>query len=381
MDKCEFENLLQRYQTGACTPQEVEAIEHVFATGASELGKINDAEMRELKRTWIESSEKITRTGKRIKVVRLASYATAAACIAAIALGTVRHFSNIKPEPVVTVLTDIGPGGNRAKLTLADGSIVDLEEQKNGQIAQQGATQVQKLATGQLVYTLNPQFADKTFSNQLNTISTPKGGEYAINLPDGTKAWLNAASSITFPTDLGNGTAREISMTGEVYFEVAKDESRPFRVKSSDQTVEVLGTHFSINSYADEPSVKTSLLEGSVRITPRSLTSGTILKPGQQAILNQNSKIKIVPVDESVIAWRNGLIRNRGADLKTVMRQIARWYDLEVVYKGHISDEPINTALPRSSRLATVLEFLSGIGVEFTIEQTAAGKRIIVQGN
>lgn len=383
MDKGEFENLLQRYQTGDCTPREVEAIEHVFATGASELGEISDAEMHELKRTWMEASEKTTRTGTRTKVVRLVSYAAAAACIAAITLGTLRHFSNIKPEPATTVLTDIDPGGNRAKLTLADGSIVDLEQQKNGQIAQQGAAQVQKLANGQVVYSLNPQFADKTFSNELNTISTPKGGEYAINLPDGTKAWLNAASSITFPTDLGTGTAREISMTGEVYFEVAKDKSRPFRVKASGQTVEVLGTHFSINSYADEPSVKTSLLEGSVRITPRSLTSGTILKPGQQAILSQNSKIKIVPVDESVIAWRKNLIRFRGSDIKTVMRQLARWYNFEPVYMGNISEQQqYNFTVPKDSRLATVLKFIAeGTGVDFTIQQTDAGKKIIVRGN
>lgn len=385
MDKRELDLLLERYYKGECTPREMAAIENVLLNGIKDEGKVTDEEMEELMRTWTELQQPVERTATRTLVMRALPYAAAIVLICSAILLVIRNSSDQKRDNTlanITTLTDVAPGGNRATLTLGDGTSVDLEASQNGQVAAQGYSTVSKSSPGQIVYSKNPQFAGQP--NGSNTITTPKGGEYAVELPDGSKVWLNAASSITFPTDMGHGGgAREISMTGEVYFEVAKDESRPFRVKSGTQMVEVLGTHFSINSYADEPQVKTSLLEGSVRITPRSLTSGVLLKPGQQAILNQNSKIKIVPVDESVIAWRKNLIRFRGSDIKSVMRQLSRWYDFETVYTGNISEEQqYNFTVPKDSRLATVLAFISeGTGVAFTIQQTEAGKRIIVKGN
>lgn len=380
MNKREFEILLERYQKGECTAREAAAIEKILFAGADEhVGKLSEAEQIDLETRWADANRHTGATGKRVSILRLLPYVAAAVLIGLFIFLYSYKSSWTSNETVF--ISDVAPGSNRATLKLADGSVINLEERVNGEVATQNGIKIVKTATGQVIYTFRDQLAAKTNSLSYNTISTPNGGEFAVELPDGSKAWLNAASSVHFPTNLGSGIARELSITGEVYFEVKKDTARPFRVKSGSQTVEVLGTHFSINSYADEPQATTSLLEGSVRITSPSLPSGIVLKPGQQAVFRQNKKLEIVPVDESVIAWKNGLIRARNADLKTVMRQLARWYDLEVVYQGQISNESINAAVPRTSRLATVLEFLSGIGVEFKIEQTETGKRIIVQGN
>ncbi|WP_295122569.1 FecR family protein [uncultured Chitinophaga sp.] len=383
MDERELADLLKRYKNGKCSPEEVALVESIIFPGDDqEIKDQTQAELDDKAAVWHNLNELTQRQPKRGGIYRVLPYAAAAAVIiGAIIVFATKQNPSVKENNQIVRINDVAPGTNRATLKLADGSVVDLEQQANGKIATQGDAQIRKSGSGKLIYASDAELASKTGSPVFNTLTTPKGGQYELTLPDGTKAWLNAASSISFPTNLGSSATRELSITGEVYFEVARDQSRPFRVSSATQTVEVLGTHFSINSYADEPQVKTSLLEGSVRITPHTLASGIVLKPGQQALLNQNKKIEIVPVDESEIAWKNGLIRVRNADLKTVMRQLARWYDLEVVYQGQISNESINAAVPRNSRLATVLELLSGIGVEFKIEQTATGKKIIVQGN
>jgi len=264
---------------------------------------------------------------------------------------------------------DVLPGGDKATLTLADGSTIVLDEAQNGTLAQQGNSKIIKL-NGKLSY-------DPTNKNSgeivYNTISTPKGGQYQLELPDGSQVWLNATSSIHFPTSF-IGTERRIEITGEAYFEIARDPNMPFIVTVNNAEVQVLGTHFNINGYDDEDNVKTTLLEGSVRF----VNEGNInlLKPGQQAQLTKEGMTKVVSnVDlDEVVAWKNGMFGFENAGIETVMRQFSRWYDVEIEYKGK-TDDLFIAEMRRDIKLSDALKALELTGkVKFDIQ----GKKIIV---
>ncbi|MFL5745616.1 MAG: FecR family protein [Niastella sp.] len=296
---------------------------------------------------------------------------------------------------------DVAPGGNKAVLTLADGSTIVLDNEKNGVVAQEGNAKVVKLKNGQLMYAkADRQSADANAPVVYNTLSTPKGGQYNIELPDGSKVWLNAASSITYPTTF-NAKERKVQVTGEAYFEVAKlvtvkDGRRvPFTVdivaagNYSPPTggarvgrhdlgqVQVLGTHFNINAYDDEEAVKTTLLEGSVKVTKD--VASALLKPGEQVSLSQSSHLSHpIPVQtDAVMAWKNGVFHFENADIKTVMRQVSRWYDVEVVYKRSLDkDDPLFFEVTRNTNLSDVLRVLNlAGGARYSI----LDKKIIVQ--
>ncbi len=272
--------------------------------------------------------------------------------------------SSQKPSPVL-------PGGNHAILTMSDGSTIVLDSIQNGNI-QHGSAKINKQA-GLIVY--NGSLPLKVGSPVIyNTLTTPRGGQYQVVLPDGSKVWLNAASSLHFPTAF-TGNQREVELTGEAYFEVAKNKEKPFRVKVGDMQINVLGTHFNINAYTDENAVKTSLLEGSVKIIK--CNASDLLKPGQQAILNKKEdKIKISNANmDEVMAWKNGLFQFEGSDLTTIMREICRWYNVEVVYAGKIPVRRFEGKISRDAQLSEVLEILKLSNVKFTVE----GKKIIVQ--
>lgn len=264
---------------------------------------------------------------------------------------------------------DVDPGGNKATLTLADGSVILLDEAKNGLLAQQGAAKVIKL-DGKLLY--NP---DVNITGQIvyNMISTPKGGQYQLELPDGSLVWLNATSSIRFPTSFTE-KERRVEITGEAYLEVAKKPSKPFVVTVNGSEIRVLGTHFNINAYGDEDNLRTTLLEGSIKFIDGN--SSHILHPGQQSQLRKDRTVKVVSkvdVDE-VVAWKNGLFSFENAGIETIMRQLARWYDVDVDYRGRIDDLFI-AEMHRNIKLSDVLKALELTGkVRFEIE----GKKIIV---
>lgn len=275
----------------------------------------------------------------------------------------------------------IVPGHETAILTLADGSTIALDRVNNGMLAQQGNSSIVKLANGQIAYNLEGLAQGEVL---MNTMSTPKGGRYQLVLPDGTKVWLNAASSITYPAAFV-GSGRNVRVSGEVYMEVVKDKSRPFRVDVDGKSVvEVLGTSFNVNSYADEGSIKTTLLEGSVRVGKANLADarndgvGVILKPGQQAIQEEKKKISVSNnADlEQVIAWKNGYFDFDRVDIQTVMRRIERWYDVEVVFEGNITHERLMGELPMNASIERVLNILKQLDVQFRIE----GKKIVVTG-
>jgi transmembrane sensor len=276
-------------------------------------------------------------------------------------------------------INDIKPGGNKAMLTLADGSTIVLDSASNGTLGQQGNIKIIKLDNGLLAYTVNGKQLTENDEAFFNTISTPRGGQYQVTLADGTMVWLNAASSIRFPA-VFTGTQRKVEITGEVYFEVAKNKEMPFKVKATSSEIEVLGTHFNVNAYSDEANIKTTLLEGSVKISATSFVSNTqttkTLLPGQQASNNNDGKIKIINnADlEETMAWKNGRFQFKSTDLKSILRQIARWYDVDVEYKGNV-DLHFTGQLTRNENVSKVFEKLALTNeVHFKIE----GKRIIV---
>lgn len=282
-----------------------------------------------------------------------------------------------------TLAEDIAPGTNKAILTLANGNKIILDSAANGDLANQGGVNIVKLASGQIIYDLRGLTSKEVM---WNTMTTPNGGQYQVTLPDGTKAWLNAASSITFPTAF-LGKKREVSINGEVYLEVATNKNQPFVVDIRGESfVEVLGTSFNINSYENENVIKTTLLEGSVKVINDKLKRSAILKPGQQAKIvraetfNQGSQntagisvLGNIDLDQ-VLAWKNGLFNFNGADLRIVMRQLERWYNINVQYRNSVPDVVFEGKMYRNENLSYVLDMLKEEGVKFRLE----GKNLIV---
>jgi len=254
------------------------------------------------------------------------------------------------------------PGGNKAVLLLADGTAIVLDSSSNGSIASQGATNVIKLNTGQLVY----RSADgKNDVVLFNTLTTPRGGQYQVTLADGTVVWLNSASSLRYPTVFA-GAERRVEITGEAYFEVVKKTNQPFKVKinlASGQGGEivVIGTHFNVNAYDDEPAVNTTLFEGSVKVNNAAGTN--FIKPGQQLQYNKlkQNKIENNADMEQVIAWKEGRFQFENADINQVMRQLTRWYDIEVEFKGNITTH-FGGTIPRNVNILKVLHLLEATG-------------------
>jgi hypothetical protein len=262
----------------------------------------------------------------------------------------------------------IPPGKRGAMLTLADGKRVVLDSLGNGLVATQNGTQV-ILKNGQLTYDRSEK---SNGAIAYNIMSTPKGRQFQVRLPDGTQVWLNAASSIKYPTIFA-GKERLVEITGEAYFEVTKNAGKPFKVainiNNNDQTiVEVLGTHFDINAYKDEAAVRTTLLEGSVKMIHG--TDKVQLQPGQQAQLRNTEKILVKNADvEKVVAWKNGFFNFEGTGIEEVMRQLSRWYDIDVVYAKGVPDVEFVGKLSKNVPLSDLLNGLEGFGIHFHIEE------------
>ncbi|MGN6494252.1 MAG: FecR family protein [Agriterribacter sp.] len=287
--------------------------------------------------------------------------AAAAAVLLLVAATTVWIFSNRKnnatiAQAVIAQPADILPGGNKATLTLNNGSTIVLDDAKEGALVQQDHIQVSKTKEGQLIYTVSKQ-ASATAAIQYNTVATPRGGQYQVVLPDGTKAWLNAASSIHFPTSFAQ-SKRAVSITGEVYFEVAHNTKQPFVVTAGNTSIQVLGTHFNVMAYDNEPFIKTTLAEGSVKISNADRT--TVLRPGEQlqAGVQDFKVVKGVDVDAE-LAWKNGLFYFKDAGVDAVMKQVERWYDISVRYEGKMPEKQFNGKVPRNVSLSELMEILS----------------------
>jgi len=295
------------------------------------------------------------------------------------AKNTIVQGSHQTAKPVHDAL----PGGNKATLTLADGTVIDLDKATNGTIATQGKTTVSKRMDGQLEYKGINSPLTIDHSPTYNTLSTPHGGQYFLVLPDGSKVWLNAASSIRYPTAF-TGNERLVELTGEAYFEISKNPNMPFRVHFTspspgggdrEGSVEVMGTHFNVNAYPDEETIRTTLLEGKVKVTNQSVPPGgsnlqsAVIQPGQQAVFTRNARLTIHDVDtEEAVAWKNGLFYFDNVDIQAIMRQLARWYKVQVVFKGKIPARRFAGQVSRNANLSQVLKILELSKVHFTVE-------------
>ena len=311
----------------------------------------------------------------KFKLRRLWTVSAAAAVIAFFALIGLYTVKRNNDDINVRYANDVAPGGNHAILTLANGRKIDLSGSKTGELAKVNGTTVKKAANGLLVF--NVKDADTKSEGKLeqfNTIETPVGGQFQVNLPDGTQVWLNSLSKLTFPSRFKN-LHRTVELTGEAYFEVAKDKSHPFVVKNNLQEVEVLGTHFNINSYQNERDIKTTLLEGSVKV--RNQTTERTLVPGEQAGLTV-AGINIKPVDPALaIDWKNGEFRFTNESLSSILRKLSRWYGVQFKLEGDFNKMPyFSGSVSRFDQISLVLKMLEETGdIKFSI----SGKVVTVK--
>lgn len=275
------------------------------------------------------------------------------------------------------VANDINPGKNSATLTLSNGKKIKLTDAMTGKLAEETGVKITKTTDEQILY--EAEAAGNTKANGgLNTLSTSNGESYRIRLPDGSLVILNAASSLTYATNLNKLNVRSVTLNGEAYFEISKDEKHPFVVKTASQEVAVLGTHFNINSYKDEPLVKTTLIEGMVKVTPENRNQKSIiLKPGEQAALSSGGTLLVTNVDtEEVLAWKNGYFLFNDEEIESILKKVARWYDVEIKYESTINKERFNGMISRSKSLNQVLKMLEKTDV---VKFKTEGRRVIVR--
>ena len=286
----------------------------------------------------------------------------------------------------VAKLEDKQPAKNIAILTLGNNSQIVLDEASSGEIAQEGGVSILKTDKGELVYKIrNSNKLSTNDLNKYNTISTPMGGKFKVILPDGSLVLLNAASTLKYPVHFDE-KLRKVSFTGEAYFEIAKLEDKrkkrvPFYVYSNDQIVEVLGTHFNINSYDNEEYSKTTLLEGSVKITnEKSAATAKILKPGQQAVIKRGDvQTKVMIADEAqALAWKDGYFLFKNTNIKDVVNELERWYNVDIQYEDEMEFENITGYISRNVKISSVLKMLQLSGI---VNYEISGSKIIIKGS
>lgn len=304
---------------------------------------------------------------RSLKLRRYLPYAAAILLVAVSISYYVFKRTEVKDGQQIAV-TDVQPGRNAATLTLANGKKILLNDASTGAIASLQGIRVSKTKDGKLIYTITE--TDGSLTNSTNTLSTTNGETYQIVLSDGTKVWLNAASALQYSANLGERGMRKVKLlAGEAYFEVAKDKKRPFIVETPTQKVEVLGTQFNINSYADEGATTTTLAEGSVKVAAldSKLRSTAILRPGEQSVLGKGM-FKVQEADlQTALAWKDGKIYFRDAPIQEVLRQVGRWYNIQIEYEGEPTKEVFNGGIKRTASLASVLRILELSNVEFEL--------------
>lgn len=391
MDIENFNKLLDKYIAGEASIEEEQRLLNFYTSFKPSPKQAELPEMGSLKSKIFDNiSEKINTNEENspsLQFKYLKSFSIAAMILVALSIGL--YFYSNRPIPQneqfveLNVKNDILPGNNKAVLTLADGSRISLDDAEKGLLASQGNIAITKTDNGEIVYERNNLSKNKELAHLpvTNTIQTPKGGKFQVRLPDGSKVWLNSASTLSYPTAF-TGKERKVTLSGEAYFEIAPNKNVPFRVISNGQIVEVLGTHFNINSYDDEDFTKTTLLEGSVRVILNSssndLGKAKMLKPGEQSLTNSSqSGIRIENADtEKAVAWKNGFFKFKNTPIQEIMREIERWYDVELIYEGEIPKDEFTGFISNDVKISAVLKILeqSG-GIKFTVK----GKKIKVK--
>jgi transmembrane sensor len=369
MEKEQLKELFKKYHEGKCTEEEKALLEAWYL-------QFNEHDLDIPPRRIKAVGNRIFRElpGNHSLFITIGIKLAIAAIAAGLAITAVFEFALPKAKiPEITYQKDIAPGGNKATLTLSDGTKINLDKATNGQIAAQQGMRILKASSGQIIY----RKAEGTITGipVTNNVSTPIGGLWQIALPDGTKVWLNSASSLTYPTTFRDLKKRVVQLTGEAYFEVAKDKAHPFIVKTASQSVEVLGTHFNVNSYRDEPSVKTTLAVGRVKVSNNNGQT-MLLIPGQQAILTTNNTLTVIEANvEQALAWKNGRFRFKDEDIQSIMRQLSRWYDIEVQYDPGFPKMGLNGKVSRYKNISQVLK---GLEATKTVHFKVEGRRVTV---
>ncbi|MFX1703880.1 FecR domain-containing protein [Chitinophaga sp. CC14] len=372
MNQEQLAGLAQRIAEGNATAEEITLYNHLLSKVGEEehwdeslLG--DQEETARLLRDRIYQSAGIRKNRLRSMMVKVS---VAAAVLALFVVTGIKLRKAGNKETAGNALLagkTIVPGSDKAVLTLANGREVVLDS-AGGRSMQQGNSTIH-LHNGQVVYTNSSARGNEAY----NVLTTPPGGQYQLILPDGTKVWLNAASSLRFPAGF-SGNQRKVELKGEAYFEVAENAKMPFVVQAGNKVVQVLGTHFNLMAYPEEPSTNVTLLEGAVKVLHQ--TDTVLLKPGQQAKLSDNRRIELVKhADmEKIIAWKNGYFSLNGEGTAVVMRQLARWYNTEIEYAGQVPDLKFEGSIKRSYELEDVLNILAASGIHFRVE----GRKIIV---
>lgn len=378
MEREEFRNLVEKIADGSASDAEIALYNRYYNEyqSAGESWSVEDMGDQAVIKQKLK--QRIDKKIKPVAIVplwrRYSRIAVAAVALLTLSTGLYLYVNkSFLKSSADLVQQDIAPGGNKAILTLGDGKTINLSDARDGNLAEQAGIAITKNKDGKLTYTAGK--VNENLPVSYNTIATPIGGQYQVNLPDGTKVWLNSASSLKFPTSFTKLKERKVELIGEAYFEVAHSKNLPFIVKSSKQEVLVLGTHFNINSYADEGAIRTTLLKGSVLV--RNLKIGkdpqlgkdyVLLKPEQQASLKEQFTVKKVDV-EAITAWKDGNFLFNDTDLKDILKQVSRWYNVSVDYNEIPKNRFFTGFISRDVNLSKVLQMLEVTGnIQFKIE-------------
>jgi transmembrane sensor len=379
MRTADYEKLLDQYKAGNCTEEEIAFIESWYLVYQE--GTLHE----DLSLSDREADLGDVRTALDLEYpkpqVRLWPRLLATAAAILIVFGAGLYFYMDKNNPTVPVYANDIPskGKNTATLTLANGEKIELSEARIGKLADQAGIQISKTKDGQLIYEVKEE-ANAT-ANKWNTLSTAKGETYMVRLPDGTKVWLNNASALKYPATFSNLKKRSVELNGEAYFEVAKDQLHPFVVKTAEQEVEVLGTHFNINSYTDENSTRTTLLEGAVKVSLVNGILSKVIKPGEE-VLNIQQQLQVRPANlKDAVAWKSGYFRFNNENLESIMRQVSRWYDVDVAYEGNRNELVALTFWGIVSKEKNVSEVLKMIERAEKVKFKINGRTITVMPN
>lgn len=382
MTKEQFITLFEKCASGYCSPEELVQLENyqddfelTVKQWSAEMGNSDEVRQQILEKLRLEiSTEEITRRNSFRYWIAAASVFIFLA--AGISLWLYEKDKQKNQPQIVhskSIQTIHAPGRNRAILTLANGKKLDLDDTQTGIISRQGASIVSKTADGKVVYGNNTHRPDQN-TVTYNTIETPLGSQYQLTLTDGTVVWLNAGSSLKYPTTFA-AAERTVELTGEAYFQVAKNKEKPFSVALNGMKVQVLGTHFNVMAYHDENTIETTLLEGSVKLIKDG--SSTMLMPNQQGVLSKGaSGFSVRSVNtENVIAWKNGFFKFDNENIETIMRKVARWYDVDISYKGNLKRQNFGGTVPMFKDISQLLTTLELTGtVHFKID----GRRVTV---
>ncbi len=390
MQQEEVQKLVEKYLHNTASAEEIQKL---FQWYRSEMNtdsewNFDPQEDEESLKSFIFSKIDVPDLAERQIPVYRRYYSLAAAATVLIFLVSGLYFyvknDQIQTAPVPVkvavkqIVKDIQPGGIKAILTLSDGKKIVLDDSQNGVLINQGGIKIHKNSKGIIEYTLSKSVNDQSLTEKseiqtvYNTIQTPVGGKFQLNLADGSKVWLNSASSLRFPVFF-SGDSREVELKGEAYFEVSKHDDKKFSVRSGNQTVEVLGTHFNINAYSDEPSITTTLIEGAVRVIELNSKKSQILKPGEQSKVDRDIRIQRKDT-QAEVAWKEGYFYFENARIETVMRQLGRWYGITARYEGTLPEHHFEGAIATNLTLLEVLEILQKSNIHFRLE----GKEVVV---